>query len=210
MSDIQTESSFEIAPGPEEAWKALIGLRAHGRGPDEWWIPGLECRGEELEADPARRLTVRKLDEPCAGTLIDITFEHAATGSRIRIVQSGFDDAFVNMAGPAFWLQAEHLFADLHLFFDTGVVARRAWLPWAPLGAQVEPRPYGLEVASTGAGTWAERIGLSAGDVILTIGGAPIYNVGELGVLERIARTGEELTATWGHDGERLEGTAAV
>jgi hypothetical protein len=210
VSDIQAESSFEVAAAPAEAWKALVGLRGYARGPDEWWLPGLECRGAEVEADPALRLTVRKLDEPCAGTLIDITFEHAGTGSRIRVVQSGFDEAFVNAAGPAFWLHAEHLFADLHLFFQTGVVARRAWLPWAPLGVNVEPKPYGLVVASVGSGTWAERIGLSRGDVVLTVGGAPLYEPGELGVIERIARPGQELAATWGHDGERVEGTATL
>lgn len=210
MSEIDAGSSFTVAAEPAEAWNALVGLRTDGDGPDQWWIPGLECRGLEIEADPARRLTVRKLDEPCAGTLIDITFEHEGTGTRIRVVQSGFDEAFVKRAGPAFWLHAEHLFADLHLFFETGLVARRAWLPWAPLGIQVEAKPFGLVAASVGAGTWADRVGMSSGDVLLTISGAPLYDVGELGVVERIARSGDELSATWAHDGERVEGTATV
>lgn len=210
MSEIEIEREFDVAAGPTEAWKALVALRSQARGPDEWWIPGFECRGAEVEAETDRRLTVRKLDEPCAGILIDITFEHHGTGSSIRVVQSGFDEAFVKMAGPAFWLHSEHLVADLHVFFKTGVVARRAWLPWAPLGVRVDPKPYGLLVASVGSDAWAERVGLSRGDVLLTVGGAPIYDVGELGVLERIARQGEELSATWTHDGERIEGSARV
>ena len=56
----------------------------------------------------------------------------------------------------------------------------------------------------------AERIGLSRGDVVLTVGGAPLYKPGELGVIERIARRGQELTATWGHEGDWVEGTATV
>jgi len=210
VSSIEIASSFEIEAGPAEAWKALVALRSRGRGPDEWWIPGFEARAAEVEADAGRRLSVRKIDEPCAGTLIDITFEHHGTGSSIRVVQSGFDAAFVKMAGPAFWLHSEHLVADLHLFLETGVVARRAWLPWAPLGVRVDPEPYGLRVSAVSSGTWAERIGLCSGDVLLTVGGAPVYDAGELGVLERIAQQGEELPATWAHEGERVEGTALV
>jgi len=210
VTEIKTESTFEVALDPATAWKALVELRADAKGPDEWWIPGLECRASEIEADPARRLSVRKIDEPCAGTLIDITFEHAGTGSRIRVVQSGFDAAFVKMAGPGFWLHAEHLFADLHLFFDTGVVARRAWLPWTPLGMVVDPQPYGLRVSSVRPDSWAERVGLQDGDVVLTLAGGPIYDLGELGVIERITRAGQDLVATWTHDGARAEGTASI
>ena len=59
-------------------------------------------------------------------------------------MQSGFDDAFVKMAGDAFWIHGEHILDDLHLFFETGVIARRAWRPWAPLGVGVGVEPFGL------------------------------------------------------------------
>ena len=47
MSDIHTETSFEVAATPAEAWKALVGLRTRGSGPDEWWLPGFECRAAD-------------------------------------------------------------------------------------------------------------------------------------------------------------------
>ena len=99
MTDIRTETSFDVASTPADAWKALEELRARAEAPDEWWLPGFECRAAEVDVEHQKGLTVRKLDQPCAGTLIAITFEHLDTGSRIHVVQSGFDEAFVKVAG---------------------------------------------------------------------------------------------------------------
>jgi hypothetical protein len=118
MTRTEPEASFDIAAGPEQAWAALESLRTRASGPGEWWLPGFEARGAEVEADRPRKLTVRKLDQPCAGTLIAVTFEHLDSGSRIRVVQSGFDERFVEAAGNAFWSHAEVIFAGLRSFFD--------------------------------------------------------------------------------------------
>jgi hypothetical protein len=60
-------------------------------------------------------------------------------------VQSGFEEAFVKFVGEAFFTHSAHIYADMHVFFATGVVARRAWLPW--MSRIVRP---GEDVA----GTW--------------------------------------------------------
>jgi hypothetical protein len=208
VNELSTETTFEVASPPADAWKRLEELRVRASAPGEWWLPGFECRAAEVEVEPEQRLTVRKLEQPCADTIIAITFEHLGTGSRIRVVQSGFDEAFVRVAGESFWLHAEHLFADVHLFFEHGVVAERAWLPWAPLGVGVAAEGFGLRVTGVGAGTWAERAGLQVDDVLLTVAGAPVYTPGELGVVERIVHPGDDVRATWGRGAELLHGAA--
>ena len=208
MTDIQMQSTFTVDATPAEAWKALEELRGRAGGPGEWWLPGFECRCGEVDVVDQRQLTVRKLEQPCADTLIAITFEHVDTGSRIKVVQSGFDERFVAGAGDSFWTHGQHIFADLHLFFEVGVIAKRAWAAWSPLGARVLPEPYGLRVVTVRAGTWAERVGLEAGDILLTVSGAPLYTPEELGIVERIVRTGDEVVATWARGSDRREATA--
>ena len=210
MTEIRTDKSFTVAASPTEAWKALEGVRTRAAGPDEWWLPGFATRGAEVAAEAPHRLTVRKLDEPCAGTLIAVTFEHAGTGTRVRVVQSGFDQAFVDAAGGGFWTHADHLAADLHLFLATGVEADRAWRPWAPLGVAVAAEPFGLRVAGIRPGSWAERAGVRPDDVLLTVAGAPLYRAGELGLVERIVHPGDDVAATWVRGDRAGEATASV
>ena len=210
MSDLSTESTFEVPATPAEAWKALEELRGRAGGPDEWWLPGFDSRAAEVEAEPQQRLTVRKLEEPCADTVIAITFEHVDTGTRIRVVQSGFDEAFVRGAGVAFRVHARHIFADLHAFFAAGVVVRRAWRPWTPLGIAVEVEPFGLRATKVRGGSWAERVGLRPDDLLLTVAGAPLYSAEDLALLERVVRAGDDVDATWARDGELHEATTTV
>jgi hypothetical protein len=210
MSDIRAESSFDVTSTPEEAWKALEELRARTSEPGEWWLPGFHSRAAEVDVEAPERLVVRKLEEPCADTLICITFEHLDTGTRIRVVQSGFDEAFVRRAGGAFWTHAEHIFADLHVFFAAGVIAGRAWRPWTPLGVGVAVEPLGLRVGRVGRGTWAERVGLRPDDLLLTVGGAPLYAAAELGVVECLVHAGDDVVATWARAGQVHEASTTV
>jgi len=78
-------------------------------------------------------------------------------------VQSGFDAAFVKATGDSFWIHAEHIFSDLHLFFGTGAIAQRAWRPWAPLGIGVSVEPYGLRVTRVGNGNDVAATWIRAG-----------------------------------------------
>ena len=125
-------------------------------------------------------------------------------------MQSGFDERFLRFAGESFWLHAEHLFADFHLFLAQGVVARRAWLPWAPLGVGVRSEPFGLRITTVQQESWAARVGLQTDDVLLTVAGAPLYDAGELGVVERIVHHGDDVVATWARGDQLCEANAVV
>jgi hypothetical protein len=210
----EVETTFEIPFPPAAAWKALeevgIGRTDPEQEPREWWLPGFESKAVEVERETDTRLTVRKAQQPCEGTLIAITFEHVDTGTRIRVVQSGFDEEFVRGAGEGFWIHGEHIFADLELFLRTGVIGRRAWrsLVWLGLGAVTTS--YGVLVRRVQSDTWADRIGLREGDVLLTVDGAPLFSTRDLGTVERLIRKGSEVAATWARAGEHREDTARV
>lgn len=207
-----TDRTFSSDLPPAEAWRALVRLRLE-RGDDAagvWWLPGFECPCPEVETEPERRLVVRKGAEPCRDTTIVVTFEHEGSGSRITVTQSGFDPSFVAFAGEAFSRHAEHIWSDFELFFHTGVIGRRAWRPWADLGWTAEPLGYGLAVRSVQPSSWAERIGLRAGDVVLTLDGAPVFDEPDLALLLQGAAGRDEVGASWVSGGERRTATARL
>lgn len=208
MTEFRT--SFDIDGTPAAAWKALEMLRAKhvdDAEPTRWWLPAFGSTGTEVSVDPERSLTVRKDTEPCAGTVIAISFEHVHSGAHITIVQSGFDEAFVEGAGEGFRVVCDQLAADLHLFFARGLAGGRPGRPWTPIGCGVVATSLGLEVTEVWPSSWATRADLQPGDVLLTVAGAPIVSERDLITVQRIVSPGTDLTATWARDRERMEAT---
>jgi hypothetical protein len=207
-------TTFEVTATPTEAWKALEQLRdenlADSAAIGQWWLPAYDCSGTEVEADPGRSLTVRKDTMPCAETLISITFEHIESGARVTVVQSGFDEKFVEGTGAGFWIVCEQLGVDLHLFFATGLRGGRPARPWTMIGCGVVATALGLEVTDVYDGMWASRAGLRAGDLLLTVAGAPLTIERDLITVQRIISPGQDLTATWVRDRELIEATQVL
>src|SRR5262245_27639662 len=212
-SDVVTEATYELSTTPEQAWRALEEVSIlHRRpdGPDDWWLPGFESVATEISQEMGRRLTVRKAAPPCEGTVIEVTFEHTASGSRVRVTQSGFDQAFVDMSGDSFYTHAANIYLDLHAFLETGVVAERAWRWATPLGFATSSLPHGPAVTSIEDGSWAQRAGLMPGDVIFTLPGVPTFTSDDVAVVRHVVRSGEEVTVTWARHAKRHTATAVL
>ncbi len=213
MSDeeILVETTFEVDISPEQAWRRLQQLTAeHDVAGDEWWLPGFECRAIEIEAVPDRRLEVVKGEHPCKDTTISFTLEHLASGSRIHVVQSGFDPSFIDLAGEHFFEHGRHIYADLELFFRTGVIAGRAWRPWVQFGFRHQTHSFGIEIVAVDEGGWADRAGLAVGDVLTTLASVPVFDDAELSILQRLLQPGDEIDATWIRGARRSTGIARL
>ena len=59
-------------------------------------------------------------------------------------------------------------------------------------------------------GGFADQAGLRPGDLLLALGGVPIYTRPELWVLMRERAPGDKLTAEYVRAGERLSGTGVL
>jgi hypothetical protein len=191
------EATFVVSLPRDQAWArlrdaapALDGLPEPREG--QWWIPGVEGAADELEVDEGTRLRARKATMPCKGTEIVVTLEDADTGTRITFVQSGFGDGFAE-ARP--WLEAGWwaIRADLFLYFERGVSAGRHLRPWGSVGGEVRETPAGLVVDGVEHDGFLDRAGVRAGDLLLTLGGAPVVNVRELASVVRSHRTGDSM-----------------
>ncbi len=58
-------------------------------------------------------------------------------------------------------------------------------------------------------GTLAEKLGLVAGDVLLTVGGAPIVSRAELETMMRVS-AGADVEVEWAHGDEKLAATGTL
>lgn len=204
------EVTFTVSAPRAEAWERLAAATPAADGlmparPGQWWIPAVEGPADELEVVPGELLRARKATFPREGTEIVITREDAETGTRITFVQNGFGDGFAEQRP---WLEAGwwSIRADLFVFFDRGLAPGRHLRPWSSLGCDVHETPGGLTVGAVGTGGLAHQAGVQEGDLLLTVGGAPVVNVRELAVLLRTLRGGSESKLRYARDRQVLTG----
>jgi hypothetical protein len=204
MTTDRFETTFSIAASPDVVWKRLDQRDGEGH----WLLPAFEGLGEEIDVEAGSRLHVRKVTEPCAGSEIVIVLEHEASGTKVTVSQSGFPAWFAT-ATDAFAIGWRHIVADLALYLDRGVRGGRHARGWATLGCSLHETTVGLEVVETMPGTLADQIGLVAGDIVLTVGGAPIVTRAELETMMRVSGGGE-VEVEWAHGDEKLVATGSL
>ena len=204
MSTDRFETTFSVSASPDVVWKRLDQRDEAGH----WLLPAFEAPGDELDVEPGSRLHVRKVTEPCAGSEILIVLEHEGSGTKVTVAQSGFP-AWFAFAADAFAIGWRHIVADLALYLDRGVRGERHARSWATLGCSLRETMPGLEVVEVMAGSPAEKLGLVPGDVVLTVGTAPIVTRAELETMMRIS-AGAEIEVEWAHGDERVAATAAL
>jgi hypothetical protein len=204
MTTDRFETTFSIAASPDVVWKRLDQRDGEGH----WLLPAFEGLGDEIHVETGSRLHVRKVTEPCAGSEIVIVLEHEASGTKVTVSQSGFP-AWFAFATDAFAIGWRHIVADLALYLDRGVRGNRHARRWATLGCSLRETTGGLEVIETMPGTLADKIGLVAGDIVLTVGGAPIVTRAELETMMRVSG-GEEVEVEWAHGDEKLAATGTL
>jgi hypothetical protein len=204
MTTDRFETTFSIAASPDVVWKRLDQRDGEGH----WLLPAFEGLGEEIDVETGSRLHVRKVTEPCAGSEIVIVLEHEASGTKVTVSQSGFPAWFAT-AADAFAIGWRHIVADLALYLDRGVRGGRHARRWATLGCSLRETTGGLEVIETMPGTLADKIGLVAGDIVLTVGGAPIVTRAELETMMRVSGGGE-VEVEWAHGDEKLVATGSL
>ncbi|MDE0691701.1 MAG: hypothetical protein OXI55_05585 [Gammaproteobacteria bacterium] len=167
------------------------------------------CAATVLESRPQRLLRARKDDMPCAGTEIEIRMEPATAAgwpTRVTLRQSSFPPAFV-AAPEVFDAHFRQIAANFHLYLERGI-RMDAGVP-ADFGASLVQTALGLELRAVTDGGLADACGMATGDLLLTVGGVRIHNIGELWVV-LAARSEPALTVTWARGPERMEGSASV
>ena len=202
---------FNVERPMHEVWEACCSRGEGGnvRVPAFPSADGVGCAASVIESRPQRLLRVLKDDEPCAGTEIEIRMEPATAAgwpTRVTLRQSGFGPIF-GAAPEIFDAHFRQIAANFHLYLERGIRVD-AGVP-ADFGASVVQTPVGLELRAVADGGFAHSCGMVAGDLLLTVGGVRIHNIGELWAVLG-ARSEAAIAVTWASGREHMEGSASV
>jgi len=170
-----------------------------------------QIKVEEYEVN--RRL---RYSEPHPGrpftTEVTIVFEEVETGTRVTFTRAGFDDgeewdALFNATASG----TDESLSDLILYLETGVAFPRHFTERSYLGLDESiDKPAGVVVNEVDPGTFAARLGLREGDIVVELGGAPVFKRRELFFFAREHAAGEEAGAAWVRNGRLLRGRALL
>ena len=203
MSDeFKTTITIEVAPAA--VWKALTERTVEGDDGVHYVLAGfpsfqpLPIPGAsftELEVEPGKLLRVRKDHEPCKGSEVAVQLEKADTGTKLTIVQSGFG-AFLDIVGRnVVFGHGYEIVEDLALYLEHGlIVPGSSWGVF--FGATTAQRPLALELARVDPGGFAEKAGLSCGDLLLTLNGIRVRDTRQLSTVLATIRPGTEAEVT--------------
>jgi hypothetical protein len=189
------EATFRLRIDPEHAWRRLTDNPSKTEA-GHVWLPGFDSLVTIVAADAPQRLRVTKDDEPCAGTDIVVTLEDEDTGTRVHVTQSRFGD-WLPTRYEIMSVGWRYIVADLQTYLATGVHARRHLRPWGDLGAEATAIDGGVSIDGVREGTLAHRLGLTSGDLLVTLAGAPVASLDDLVTVLRVLDATTRPDAEW-------------
>lgn len=219
------ERTFSVSVSVDRAWRACT-------DPDElaqWFFTptgnhenearfdlfGTEVAWTILELDPPHRLRysqnggqVPRLPGPIETCM---TFEADGAGTRISITHSGFgvgDDWATALESIS--QGADESVADLILYLETGVGFARHPMERSYHGIQAREVPAGLVVHAVDPGTFGAALGLEPGDLLVEVGGAPVFGYRELSTVARMTPVHSEVSVSWIRGGQLHNGSATL
>jgi len=219
------ERTFVVSVPVERAWKAMTDVEEL----NEWYFPtrvaadgsasteilGQERSSEVVEAVPRKMFRTRTVLTGREGFGVDAgtremmaVFEATDKGTRITITHSGFGDD-VDLTAVSHGV--DETIADLILYLETGVAfprhhhGEKSWI-----GFSAKEVRAGLEVMAVQPGTFASRLGLQLGDLLVELVGASVFGFAEVQFFTKEHASGEKAEAAWVRDGKLMRGSAEL
>ena len=216
---VPVERAWKAMTDPEELNKWYFPVRMAKDGSLETEIVGETRTSEVLEAIPERMFHTRTVLTGREGFGVmpgaremTVVFEASDAGTRITITQSGFgegEDWERDLTNAMRGL--EETIADLVLYLETGVAFPRHLHGEKSFhGIAGREVRAGLEVRAVQPGTFADRLGLRAGDFLVELGGAAVFGIAELSFFTKEHGAGELASAAWVRGGELMRGSAEL
>ena len=223
------ERSFEVPVPLERAWQAMTAPAELNR----WYFPfrtdadgrlhtevhGHERTSEVVEGEALKFFRTRTTFTGQEGFGVVpgtremlVSFEPAASGTRVTLTHSGWEEDEASQCNRrATEHGSDETIADLLLYLRSGVpFPRHNRGERSYLGLTALEVPGGAEVRGVQPGTFAERLGLLPGDLLVELDGAGVFGLAELAFFSKLRAAGERAEARWVRDGVLLHGAATL
>ena len=209
------ERTFTVSVPPARAWRAFTDpedievwfaerFDTDGKGTSEASSVGGRMHFEPTEVVPSERLVYKQWAEnPESGIITTVVFEAADHGTRITFTQAGFGDPNRFGTEPTHRGMYETL-DDLILWLDHGIAfpRHRDVRARASLGAEFARVPGGLGVTRVEAGSFAERVGMHPGDLVLQLGHGAVYDHADIAFFSRDHDEGDDVDIVFARGGD--------
>jgi uncharacterized protein YndB with AHSA1/START domain len=213
--EVPVERAWRVMTDPDELNKWYFPSQRNEDGSMQTEILGEKRTTEVVEFEPGRMFHTRTEMtgreawgvKPAAREMT-VAFEATGTGTRITITHSGFSEA-EDLSGVS--RGVDETIADLILYLETGVAfprhhhGERSWIGFS--GGETRA---GLRVELVQPGTFAGRLGLQAGDLLVELGGASVFGFAEVQFFTKEHSPGEHAEAAWVRDGRLMRGSAEL
>jgi uncharacterized protein YndB with AHSA1/START domain len=223
------ERSFEVPVPLERVWQVMTDptelnrwyfpFRADPQGKLHTEVHGHERTSEVVDAEPLKRFRTRTTFTGREGFGVVpgvremlVGFEPVASGTRVTVTHSGWaDDEESQRERCAVERGTDETLADLLLYLRTRVAfprhnrGERSYLGFTALEV-----PGGVEVRGVQPGTFADRLGLQRGDLLVELDGAGVFGLSDLAFFAKLRAAGETAEARWIRDGALLHGSAVL
>ena len=223
------ERTFEVAVPLERVWQVMTDPAELNR----WYFPfrvdaggelhtevhGHERASEVVEAEAQKFFRTRTTFTGREGfgmvpgvREMRVGFERTAAGTRVSIEHSGWgEDEASQCNRRATEHGTDETIADLLLYLRSGVpFPRHNRGERSYLGLVALEVPGGVEVRRVQPDTFADRLGLQPGDLLVELGGAGLFGLAELAFFAKLRVPGEEAEARWVRGGALLRGSATL
>jgi uncharacterized protein YndB with AHSA1/START domain len=223
------ERSFEVAVPLERVWQVMTDpaelnrwyfpFRTDAEGRLHTEVHGHERASEVVEGEATKYFRTRTTLTGREGFGVVpgvremlVCFEASDAGARVTITHSGWgEDEESERERRAVERGTDETLADLQLYLRSGVPfprhnrGERSWLGLTALEV-----PGGVEVRDVQPGTFADRLGLRRGDLLVALDGAGVFGLSDLAFFAKLRAAGEEAEARWIRAGALLHGSAVL
>jgi len=199
--EMTPERAFALFTDPVETRAWLLPFEDKPDGGQETVIEGQASVSlDVIEIDAPSRIVTRMRGGNVPGhtdTIVEVTVNDGVANVRAQHLGYGDPEAWA-VFGSSFTRGWHEAYADLALYLRTGVkLPRHIDDRRASIAAWPCRRDWGIEITDVFPGGFADQCGLRAGDILVKLGRAGVYEVADIWTVTRTRSAGEEVEATW-------------